>query len=257
MSLLVTEAIVLHSQDYLESSRILRLATREAGVQSVLARGARRSKVRYGSALDLFAEGTAQIQMKDGRDLNTLSAFDITGIRTSLADDIDKFTAASAIAELVLKFAKDDTHPELFDSVAQTLDTLSEANSQSATEIGLAAAWRIVSMLGFAPSTDICANCHGDVAVDSRVAFSHSTGGTLCSTCARFAPGARVLPPQELDVLRKWLQQDVDKPRFVLTDRDPQSIRAHLRLLREFLREHLSDDKNMRAVDVWASGGWS
>ena len=41
MSLVVTDAIVLHAFDYLESSRILKLATREAGVRSVLARGAR------------------------------------------------------------------------------------------------------------------------------------------------------------------------------------------------------------------------
>jgi len=46
MTLLVTDAIVLHSFDYLESSRILRLLTREAGVRSVLARGARRSQRR-------------------------------------------------------------------------------------------------------------------------------------------------------------------------------------------------------------------
>jgi len=42
MTLLVTDAIVLHSFDYLESSRILRLLTREAGVRSVLARGGSR-----------------------------------------------------------------------------------------------------------------------------------------------------------------------------------------------------------------------
>ena len=44
MSLLVTDAIVLHAFDYLESSRIIRLLTREAGVQSALARGARKSR---------------------------------------------------------------------------------------------------------------------------------------------------------------------------------------------------------------------
>ncbi|MFN7531060.1 MAG: DNA repair protein RecO, partial [Gemmatimonas sp.] len=62
MSLLQTDAIVLHVADYLESSRILRLVTREAGVQSVVARGARSSRKRFGSAVDLFAEGQAQIQ---------------------------------------------------------------------------------------------------------------------------------------------------------------------------------------------------
>ena len=35
MALLATDAIVLHSFDYLESSRILRLVTREAGVRQL------------------------------------------------------------------------------------------------------------------------------------------------------------------------------------------------------------------------------
>ena len=75
MSLTVTQAIVLHAFDYLESSRIIRLLTREGGVQSVLARGARKSRGRYGSALDLFAEGTAQIYVKPNRELHNLSSF--------------------------------------------------------------------------------------------------------------------------------------------------------------------------------------
>jgi recombinational DNA repair protein (RecF pathway) len=49
MTFVSTDAIVLHVQDYLESSRIVRLATRELGVQSVLARG--RDVLGAGSAL--------------------------------------------------------------------------------------------------------------------------------------------------------------------------------------------------------------
>ena len=60
MSLVATEAIILHAFDYSETSRILRLATRDVGVISALARGARRSRTRFGTALDLFAQGPAQ-----------------------------------------------------------------------------------------------------------------------------------------------------------------------------------------------------
>ena len=74
MALLATEAIVLHSFDYLESSRILRIVTRDAGVRSVLAKGARRSSRRFGSALALFAQGSAQLYAKPGRDLDTARA---------------------------------------------------------------------------------------------------------------------------------------------------------------------------------------
>src|SRR5215210_7237392 len=108
MTLLVTDAIVLHVFDYLESSRILRLSTRDAGVQSVLARGARRPKSRFGGALDLFAEGVAQIHTKPGRDLQTLAGFDVERSRPALAADLGRFTGAATIAELTLRFAGDD-----------------------------------------------------------------------------------------------------------------------------------------------------
>jgi DNA repair protein RecO (recombination protein O) len=84
MPLSVTEAIVLHAFDYLESSRIIRLLTRESGLQSVLARGARKSRGRYGSALDLFAEGSAQIYVKPNRELHNLAGFEISRSREAL-----------------------------------------------------------------------------------------------------------------------------------------------------------------------------
>src|SRR5919112_6737110 len=97
MPALRTDAVVLHVFDYLETSRILRLATRDAGVQSVLARGARRSQRRFGTALDLFAEGSAQIYTKPGRDLNTLAAFEVTRARPGLAAELERFAGASAV----------------------------------------------------------------------------------------------------------------------------------------------------------------
>ena len=78
MPLLATDAIVLHAFDYLESSRILRLVTREAGVRSALARGARRSRRRFGSALDLFAQGSARALRRSRAATSTRSArFDV------------------------------------------------------------------------------------------------------------------------------------------------------------------------------------
>ena len=131
MTSVVTDAIVLHAFDYLESSRILRLVTREAGVRSVLARGARRSKRRFGAALDLYAQGTAELQTKPGRDLDTLSAFDVTRARPQLAMQLARFTGASAIAELTLRFARDAADPGLFDAVRAALDDIARGAARS------------------------------------------------------------------------------------------------------------------------------
>src|SRR3954469_1652445 len=124
MALSVTEAIVLHAFDYLESSRIIRLLTRDAGVQSVLARGARKSRGRYGSALDLFAEGTAQIYVKPNRELHNLASFEISEARSSLGEDVGRFTAASTVSELALRFAGAEASPLLYATVADVLDRI-------------------------------------------------------------------------------------------------------------------------------------
>src|SRR3954468_4792668 len=93
-----TEAVLLHAFDYLDSSRIIRLLTRELGLRSVLARGARRSTKRFGAALDLFVQGTAELEVKPGRDLDTLASFDLARTRAGLGQDLARFAGASALA---------------------------------------------------------------------------------------------------------------------------------------------------------------
>src|SRR5262245_55104919 len=115
MTLISTDAIVLHVQDYLESSRIIRLATREHGVQSLLARCARRPKSKFRPSLDLFATGVAHFSLKPGRELSNLTGFDLVRSRLSLAAHLDRFAGASVLAEMALHFAHADPYDEAFD----------------------------------------------------------------------------------------------------------------------------------------------
>ena len=245
MTLVVTEAIVLHAFDYLESSRILRLVTREAGVRSVLARGARRSNRRFGSALDLFAQGSAQLHVKPGRDLDTLGNFEVERSRPGLGLELARFTGAAVLAELTLRFGRDAEDPELFEATASSLDEVSSATGLEAREATLAGAWRIIGALGFAPGVDMCGQCQASIEPNDSVLFSHPAGGALCARCARLAPSGRMLPAAARAALRAWSSGD----------RSPlggdAEVRAHQRLLREFLREHLTDDRPLRAFEMW------
>ncbi|NUQ94818.1 MAG: DNA repair protein RecO [Gemmatimonadaceae bacterium] len=245
--LLATDAIVLHSMEYLESSRILRMLTREAGVQAVIAKGARRPRSRFGAALDLFAQGSAEILLKPGRDLQTLTGFDVARGRSGLAEDLARFTGAAAIADVVLRFAHDDAGPELFAIVAEALDGIAAAPQGSARERTIGGVWRIVGALGFSPSLDACSICHASVEVGDAVLFHHRAGGILCARCARAHGGGRAIPREALDALRGWLAGEAGP---ALPSREG---RAHQRLLHEFVREHLADGRALRAFDSWAS----
>jgi DNA repair protein RecO (recombination protein O) len=250
MPLLATDAVVLHAFNYLESSRILRLVTREGGVRSALAKGARRASRRFGSAVDLFAQGSAQLYIKPGRDLDNLAGFDVTIARPLLAGDLGRFTGASAIAELTLRFGHDASESGLFDAVVEALDALAAAGPDETLAVTLAGAWRIVAESGFAPATDLCGDCHAPLDPAEPVMFSHRAGGALCARCGRLAPAGRVLPAAARDTLRRFLRGE-SGPAL-----DDASARAHQRLLREFLTEHVTDGRPMRALALWEDQRW-
>lgn len=250
MPLLVSDAIVLHAFDYLESSRIVRLATREGGVRSALAKGARRSQRRFGSALDLFAQGAVQLSTKPGRDLDTMTGFDVTSSRPALAQDLGRFAGASAIAELVLQFSSEHADPALFDAIEWALDGIVGAEPSRALAATLAGAWRVIAVLGFTPALAECAECHSPIDDEADAVFSHPAGGILCPRCATLAPGGRRMPADARRVLRAWTSGRAD------VSLEMPAARAHQRLLREFLQHHVVDGRSLRAFELWERGHW-
>ncbi|MDQ8155146.1 MAG: DNA repair protein RecO [Gemmatimonadota bacterium] len=246
MPLVTTEAIVLHAFDYRETSRIVRLITRELGIVSAIARGARRPRNKFGAALDLFAGGEAELATAVGRDLHTLQGFDAHTARPALAASLDRFAAAAALAELLLRFAPEQEDPGLLDAVTDALDALVVAPPGGAGTIALGGAWCLVAELGFAPTLDECASCHTPIEPTHAASFHHRAGGVLCASCGRQAPGTRTLPPDARDAIRGWLGRH---PSPALDD---ATLRAHQRLLREFLEEHLTDGgRPLRALLAW------
>jgi DNA repair protein RecO (recombination protein O) len=256
MSLLVTEALVLHAFDYLESSRIVRLLTRDGGVRSALAKGARKSRRRFGSGLDLFAQGTAFLHTRPGRELDTLSGFEDARTRTGLGEELERFTGAEAIAEIALAFGREGADTALFDAVVRAVDSLASRSGAQAREATLAGAWQIIGALGFGPALGECAECDGSIQTDAVALFSHAAGGTLCSRCAALTAGGRQLPVAARSAIAGWLSGEHVKE---LGDAE---VRAHQRLLREFLGFHLHDvnasgSRSLRALDMWERAGWS
>jgi DNA repair protein RecO (recombination protein O) len=247
-----TEAVVLHAFDYLESSRIIKLLTRDFGLRSALARGARSSRKRFGAALDLFAQGSVELEVKPGRDLDTLGSFDVIRTRSGIGSDLARFTGASALAEMLLRFAQQDGDPELFEIASGAFDRIAAASGDAARTATIAAAWRILSALGFAPSLARCNECEQEFAADEAVLFSQSAGGALCERCASLARVGRKLPATARLLLASWMTGDDDGA--PLSDAD---ARAHQRLLREFVIEHLSDGRPLKAFETWEAGTWS
>jgi DNA repair protein RecO (recombination protein O) len=244
-----TDAIVLHAFDYRETSRIVRLATREAGVVSVIARGAKRTGGKFGQGMDLFTSGAAQIVLHPTRDLHTLSAFDATRARPGLAASLARFGAAAALSELGMRCAPEDGGGAIHDVLVAGFDAVSVAEAHEVIPRTVSAAWHLAEALGFAPTLEHCAACHEALDREESVRFAPRAGGALCARCAALAPGARALPADARAMVLAWAAGEEGIPA------DAKVARAHQRLVREFLEEHLADGKPLRAWRDWEMNG--
>ncbi|MEO8635196.1 MAG: DNA repair protein RecO [Gemmatimonadales bacterium] len=250
MPLVSTPAIVLSAMRYGETSKIVRLATREHGVQSAIAKGALRPRSRFGAALQLLSGGQAQLLLSERRDLHTLTAFDVVTIPVGLAARVPCYATGMMLAELMLRLVPADAHPESFDLLESSLVTLQEVADADVPAAALRAGWRLIASLGFQPALERCARDGRPLAVDGEVGFSIADGGFLCPGCTR---GTEVLalPRTAADTLRLLLD-----PVATLPALDQRHAAAHRRLLIRYLRHHVGEGSPLPALEFWGTHAW-
>lgn len=229
-------ALILRGFAYGETSRILRLLTADHGVISAIARGARRPKSRFAALLDPFGEGTAVVDVREGRDLQTLLAFDLTRTRRGLARDMRRYGVASVLAELLMRTATRASSPEVFVTAVEGLDAIETAEGDEIESTGLARAWSLVALLGFAPEIDACTSCGRPLVASEETAFDAPAGGVRCGDCP--GAGSRLPAPARAD-LAALLRGHTPRLR---------NTYGHWILLERFLSFHVLDAAPLKAL---------
>ena len=242
MPLVTVDATVLQAFPYSETSKILRLLTPGHGVQSVIAKGARRAKSRFGGVLEPFTDGAATFYLKENRDLHTLREFELNHPRQALGQDLVRFGAASLLAEIVLRTASEQAAPEIFHRVRAALTELERAPTPRVEAIALAHAWGLVSALGFAPGVHRCVHCAGPLPAGDLF-FDYGAGGLLCGECGGGGGGGRVVPADARADLERLLAGETP---------DLDRTAAHWQLLARFLGYHLVDAGSLRSLEFLA-----
>lgn len=245
MAPITTPALILHAFRYGETSKIVRLLTRDLGLQSAIAKGALRPKGKFGARLQVLSEGTAQLYVKPTRELQTLVEFDIVAQHEDLAHDVRRYAAATALAELVLRFAPAESHPALYDLVTAGLVRLTDVPATRLDVTALALLWATVGALGFAPSIQSCARCGGKLPAGAAT-FSVADGGLLCAMCAA-DNRKRVLKRED----RTMLAQLVLGANEPVTSLSPKQVAAHRRLLVEFIEQHVAEGRELTGIAFW------
>lgn len=176
------DAIVLRTVEFSETSLVLTLFSREFGKLRGLAKGGRRLKSPFESALDLLAHVRVVFVRKSPETLNLLTEAKLVRRFRIPGRDLSALYAAYYVAELLGALTDDfDPHPELFDLAEETLVALSagEPVLRRLLRFELGA----LRILGHLPSLDRCADCGIGVPASGPMPFAPLDGGVLCAEC--------------------------------------------------------------------------
>lgn len=188
MPLEKTEAIVLRVVEFSESSCVATLFTRDFGKVGALAKGARRPKSAFDSALDLLAVCRIVLLLKSSEALDLLTEARLERRFRLAGRSLPCLYAAYYVAELLGELTQEhDPHPELFDAAVEVLAGLDQPG---AAALPWVVRFELTSLqiLGHLPSLEVCVECGSAVEPTTRVAFGLTAGGVLCPGCR---PGCR------------------------------------------------------------------
>lgn len=183
MSLEKSDAIVIRAVDFSETSSIVTFFTRDFGKVSTLAKGARRKKGPFESALDLLALCRIVFIHKSSDSLDLLTEAKLVNRLRASEVDLSRLYSGYYIAELLMNLTDEmDPHPELFEIAQQSL-RLIEDSSTAFEPVILRYELAILRETGHLPSMNQCVGCGSQIGEFPRVSMGLQAGGILCSTC--------------------------------------------------------------------------
>lgn len=182
MSTEKADALVLRVIDFSETSNIVTLLTREFGKIHALAKGGRRPKGPFESALDLLSECRVVFLRKSSGALDLLTEAKLEKRFRGRRGDLSSLYAGYYVAELLSELTHDlDPHPELYDAAVRTLAALT--GTGPIARVVLRFELIALHRAGHAPSLAQCVGCGTDIEPIGRVYFAHAMGGVLCGAC--------------------------------------------------------------------------
>lgn len=228
-----SDALVLRTMKYGNTSRIVTLLTRDFGKVSVIAKGARGARAKFGAALEPLNICHVVFYKKDTRDLHTLSQADLVTAADGLTCDAERILLGFAVLEYVAASVHgDEEHERVYDIAVRALGDIAAAGGSlaprditprsgaiqdGATRSGRDAvpttSWptgeaalaaflaELAAVLGFEILADACIVCGmplDDVLFTGRLAFDSEHGGIACARCAALSRGRM----HDADVLR-------------------------------------------------------
>lgn len=243
MSMEKSDAIVLRSVPWSETSIVVTLLTKDFGRISGIAKGARRLRGPFDSALDLLCRSHVVFIAKSGDSLDLLTEAKLSRRFRSGQIQLLPLYCGYYIAELLFVLTENHQRvPDLFELTDKSLIDLD--NGVPPRDVIVRFEVNLLRLLGHMPSFDQCVGCGESVATTFDVAVGIASGGVLCNDCSPKHRHVVRVETKTIDCLRHYATHDWSQP----TTPIDASIRGEVRFVMERFLCNLAD-RRLRLMD--------
>jgi len=203
--LISTNAIVLKTIPYGDSSIISRLFTEEQGKISIIAKGAWRPKKTVGALLEPMKHIHLQYYHKNSRDIQICKDAELIHQFPLLRSQLERIILGQAVVEALDKSTPENNPlPILYRLVWRVLDKMNDP-SLNFWLIFAFYLYQLSLRLGFMPNFTYCCQCNASL---DRATIDNRLGELICPNCA--SPRKLSLDQNSLIFLQKLENMHLD-----------------------------------------------
>ena len=239
--------IILKSQDFFETDRIITILTKEKGKIRAIAKGVRKPTAKLAGSLEPFSL-THLILVEGKKDLDIITGAEIVNSFKNLRENLKKTAAAFFLCELTDKLiGEKESHQDIFEQLKKSFKKL---DSKKEIDLELITDFMIINLmadLGYRPELKVCQGCGGKIsgkisgkitAVENKNFFSPKLGGVLCPKCSFKDNQALPVSIETLKILKLFLEYDIG----IIDKISPKNTAELSKILERFL-EYISEKK--------------
>jgi len=181
MPLRETEAIVLRTYKLGEADKIVSVFTRQWGRLRAVATGARRTKSRYGSALEPLSYVKLWLFERENRDLLRMNSAEVLESFFDMQKEYRVQVAAQYVAEVAERyFSEREVNERAFRLLLAVLRAF-KRSAEVERPLLYFDFW-LLRLEGFLPDLERCANC-GQALGDEPGYYGQGAEGLVCARC--------------------------------------------------------------------------
>lgn len=241
--ILKTEAVVLSKMNYGDSSSIVSMFTEDYGKISLIVKGARSPKSKYGKIVDPLNYISIVFYKKESREIQLLSQADLIEYYHKIKSDIEKIKYSLAVIELVkYMLADSEINKKIFRGTVRILSRMDAGEENPEISFGRFF-YFMLKEAGYEIQLNSCAIC-GKTEFKGNLYYNFDKG-LICGECKRTVVEIYDINSELLTYL-KCLKYNESVDSF------SNSVRHKaITFMERHLKYHLSDFKGLSSINLF------